>query len=161
MNTPLDTEQIRSLLVSASPGEWLAADPHFPDVPRVVNQWHYTIAEVAGHGWDTDTERANAALIAAAPALILSLCDALDEARATLANERGEGEAPGVGWGWTTTAHLTGLWFKRTKTNESIVQRTTSRGWYWTDYDHGFSLKNIYPTARAAMIAADKARSPA
>ena len=103
MNPPLDTEAIRSLLITASSGEWLAADPDFPGVPRVVNQWHYTIAEVAGHGWEADVERANAALIAAAPDLLAALdalvakCDEdhgdtmnLADARNALAKARGQ-----------------------------------------------------------------------
>ena len=173
MKSPLDTESIRSLLVPVTTGEWLAADPDFPDVPRVINRWHYTIAEVTGHGWDEPTERGHAAIIAAAPSLLVALCDELDELRATLANERGEGEPPALGWAWLDTC-----WVRDLPADEQLrvswdateldTERPTWRCWRENAEDWGGDfIVTGAPTARDAMrqadamIAADKTRSPA
>lgn len=96
------------------------------------------------------------------PRFILSLCDALDEARATLANERGEGEGPSVGWHWSNgrQAWIYQPWLRTPK--EHGPERVVRRGPLgWELYLDGLRTPDEYESARAAMIAADKTRSPA
>lgn len=118
----------------------------------------------------------------AAPSLLLTLCDELDELRATLANERGEGEPPGEGW----EPCLEGERHDNPDGSEDIVTRwfkplpglwlyagtsAAEHGWWWSVLGRTSEGRRVCmargnaPTAReamrAAMTAADKTRSPA
>ena len=104
---------------------------------------------------------ADATFIAHARTDIPALCDEVDELRATLANERGEGEPPEEGWEWVrgqweTMDGAFGGW-------ECIVKRSGDQ-WHfeWVDYspdaDEDAEWPDGYaPTARAAMRAATAA----
>lgn len=72
-----------------------------------------------------------------------------DELRATLANERGEGEPPSEGWEWADDAWHKGAAY--------VWRRDSVPTWEWTV---GRSWRGEAPTARAAMIAADATLTP-
>ena len=109
--------------------------------------------------------------LVAAPSLLLTLCDDLDEARATLANERGEGLPPSPMWTWADCGGWGWAWvFGIGSPNAWIaVGRKPASGWYirlGADFmDLHKQVSVTYPTAReamrAAMTAADKTQSPA
>ena len=102
-----------------------------------------------------EQKRATRDLIAAAPALVDALRAVVaerDELAATLANERGEGEPPSEGWEWRSG--------DRSWSTPMLLVLLHEAGWGWcfrkASGRKGHGIKTE-PTARAAMIAADKA----
>lgn len=81
---------------------------------------------------------------------------ALDESTATIANERGEGEPPSVGWRATSTGH----WSRGDVGDSANPYAGASKGsaaigsgaWEWSTRGR----QGHAPTAREAMRAADK-----
>lgn len=98
---------------------------------------------------------AAAGVLAERDAQIRALTAERDELRATLANERGEGEGPSEGW----VAHfIAGAWLARRWVHvaSKTVISPGEGGWYW-DRDWGVA-EGAEPTAREAMRQADLAR---
>ena len=197
----MNADEARRLLVAATPGPWHEETAGTPagETPwgEVVMRSHP--AGGAGtpiHGlrvmWQGGATmgkgRANAALIAAAPSLaaaVIALTEELDEARATLDNERGEGTPPSEGWRWCMTAEehrdprCRYEWLRPggdSRLNEypdlALLLRVYPRhpGWAWvsslgvernavgliTNHGHDARFGEV-ATARAAMKAADLA----
>lgn len=73
----------------------------------------------------------------------------LAEARATLENERGEGEPPVPGWSYADGCWSDGQWRVWPSAEHSVVE--------W-NADRGIGEIMVRPTARAAMRAASEAR---
>ncbi len=70
------------------------------------------------------------------------------ELLATLANERGEGEPPSEGWEWDGVS-----W--SISTDDGAVVDVVRLPAGWRVYKSGAPDESVYPTARAAMRAAD------
>lgn len=114
-----------------------------------------------------ERERQHAARGAEAVAVIDALRVELAELRATLANERGEGEGPSEGWEW---ANYSGRWgnpngwslIERGLSFAAVGRNADGTGWDW----HAMVpvvLRGVAsgtaPTAREAMRQADLARA--
>ena len=90
---------------------------------------------------------------------VLALLDEMDEARATLENERGEGEPPGGRWFWTHNAWnargpVGGLVTRDNPTWDADQQRWLPNTWTLSMRGR---TDTTHPTARAAMRAATEA----
>ncbi len=108
--TPTDLDTLEALLNAATPGAWVDVGHTdlWPGIVMAVEE-HQSMSQVCRDP-ECDDRPADRACIAAlhnaAPDLIraareaIRLADALAEAEATIANERGEGEAPGEGWAY-------------------------------------------------------------
>ena len=130
----------------------------------------------------TRAERIDAVIPALArvetAAMIVDLQDEVAELRATLANERGEGEPPGEGWSRNDfdRKHVGIAWYRPSMADGSmpaedvtdyplvmwVYREPPSRLWRWEVERDGvgigtFEAEGTAPTAREAMRAADKA----
>jgi hypothetical protein len=156
----MDIEAIRKRCEAATLGEWRTEEQ---DTPEQTRSWGLRLIgpESLGHDNELDSMKPeDAAFIAAARADVPNLLDEVEELRATLLNERGEGPPPCEGWvfGLSPVDAQDGepIWHN----GQAFVWRgprtvhTDTMTWWWAV---GITGGTDGGTARAAMVAASAA----